>query len=79
LIWATLYRAVLEGLAFEARLTVDDLRALPGLRPIEQIRAIGATPETGSCCGSRRRSTAGRLPAPRCRVETQAQLSFFFV
>ena len=38
---ATLYRAVLEGLAFEARLTVDDLAALPGLRPIEQIRAIG--------------------------------------
>jgi xylulokinase len=38
---ATLYRAVLEGLAFEARLTIDDLGRLPGLRPIEQIRAIG--------------------------------------
>ena len=38
---AGLYRAVLEGLAFEARLTVDDLAALPGLGPIEQIRAIG--------------------------------------
>jgi xylulokinase len=38
---ATLYRAVLEGLAFEARLTVDDLLALPGRRPIAQIRAIG--------------------------------------
>jgi xylulokinase len=32
---------VLEGLAFEARLTIDDLGRLPGLRPIEQIRAIG--------------------------------------
>jgi xylulokinase len=38
---ATLYRAVLEGLAFEARLTIDDLARLPGLQPIEQIRAIG--------------------------------------
>jgi len=38
---ATLYRAVLEGLAFEARLTLDDLAALPGLQPIVQIRAIG--------------------------------------
>jgi xylulokinase len=38
---ATLYRAVLEGLAFEARLTIDDLARLPGLRPLEQIRAIG--------------------------------------
>ena len=38
---ATLYRAVLEGLAFEARLTIDDLARLPGLHPIEQIRAIG--------------------------------------
>ena len=38
---ATLYRAVLEGLAFEARLTVDDLMALPGLGRIAEIRAIG--------------------------------------
>lgn len=38
---ATLYRAVLEGLAFEARLTVDDLVALPGLQPIAKVRAIG--------------------------------------
>lgn len=38
---ATLYRAVLEGLAFEARLTVDDLVGLPGLRPITEVRAIG--------------------------------------
>jgi xylulokinase len=38
---ATLYRALLEGLAFEARLTVDDLLALPGLRRIAEIRAIG--------------------------------------
>ena len=38
---ASLYRAVLEGLAFEARQTVDDLAALPGLHPIGQIRAIG--------------------------------------
>jgi xylulokinase len=44
---ATLYRAVLEGLAFEARLTVDDLTALPGLRPIEQIRAIGGNTRNG--------------------------------
>ena len=36
-----LYRAVLEGLAFEARQTFDDLAELPGLHPIEQIRAIG--------------------------------------
>jgi xylulokinase len=38
---AALYRAVLEGLAFEARLTVDDLIALPGLHPITEVRAIG--------------------------------------
>ncbi len=38
---AALYRAVLEGLAFEARLTFDDLALLPGLHAIEQIRAIG--------------------------------------
>ena len=36
-----LYRAVLEGLAFEARLTVEDLIALPGVQPIERVRAIG--------------------------------------
>ncbi len=36
-----LYRAILEGLAFEARETVDDLAGLPGLRPIGSIRAIG--------------------------------------
>jgi xylulokinase len=38
---AALYRALLEGLAFEARLTVDDLIALPGLVPITRVRAIG--------------------------------------
>ncbi len=38
---ATLYRALLEGLAFEARQSFDDLTELPGLHPIEQIRAIG--------------------------------------
>jgi xylulokinase len=37
---ATLYRAVLEGLAFEARQTVDSLIAL-GLPAIREIRAIG--------------------------------------
>ncbi len=38
---ASLYRAVLEGLAFEARQTFDDLAALPGLHRIGRIRAIG--------------------------------------
>jgi xylulokinase len=38
---ATLYRAVLEGLAFEARQTVDSLTELPGLPRIEAVRAIG--------------------------------------
>jgi xylulokinase len=38
---ATLYRALLEGLAFEARQTVDALTALPGLPRIEAVRAIG--------------------------------------
>jgi xylulokinase len=38
---ATLYRAILEGLAFEARETVDELAALPGPQPIGCIRAIG--------------------------------------
>jgi xylulokinase len=44
---AALYRAILEGLAFEARLTVDDLGVLPGLHPIEQIRAIGGNTRNG--------------------------------
>ena len=38
---ATLYRALLEGLAFEARQTVDSLIELPGLPRIEAVRAIG--------------------------------------
>jgi len=38
---AELYRAVLEGLAFEARQTVDALTELPGIPPIRNIRAIG--------------------------------------
>jgi xylulokinase len=38
---ATLYRALLEGLAFEARQTVDALTELPGLPRIEAVRAIG--------------------------------------
>lgn len=38
---ATLFRAVLEGLAFEARQTVDALTELPGLPRIETVRAIG--------------------------------------
>ena len=38
---ATLYRALLEGLAFEARQTVDALIELPGLPRIEAVRAIG--------------------------------------
>jgi xylulokinase len=37
---ATLYRAVLEGLAFEARQTVDSLARL-GMGEIREIRAIG--------------------------------------
>jgi xylulokinase len=36
-----LYRALLEGLAFEARQTVDALTELPGLPRIETVRAIG--------------------------------------
>jgi xylulokinase len=39
---AELSRAVLEGLAFEARQTVDSLTAL-GLPPIREIRAIGGS------------------------------------
>jgi xylulokinase len=38
---ATLYRALLEGLAFEARQTVDALTELPALPRIEAVRAIG--------------------------------------
>jgi xylulokinase len=38
---ATLFRALLEGLAFEARQTVDSLTEMPGLPRIEAIRAIG--------------------------------------
>jgi xylulokinase len=38
---ATLCRALLEGLAFEARQTVDALTELPGLPRIEAVRAIG--------------------------------------
>jgi xylulokinase len=38
---ASLYRALLEGLAFEARQTVDSLTELPGLPRIESVRAIG--------------------------------------
>jgi xylulokinase len=37
----TLFRALLEGLAFEARQTVDSLTELPGLPRIEAVRAIG--------------------------------------
>ncbi len=36
-----LYRAVIEGLAFEARQTVDALTELPGIPAIRSIRAIG--------------------------------------
>ncbi|MGH6898370.1 MAG: FGGY-family carbohydrate kinase [Geminicoccaceae bacterium] len=36
-----LYRALLEGLAFEARQTVDSLIELPSLPRIEAVRAIG--------------------------------------
>jgi xylulokinase len=36
-----LYRALLEGLAFEARQSVDSLTELPGLPRIETVRAIG--------------------------------------
>jgi xylulokinase len=38
---ATLFRALLEGLAFEARQTADALTELPGLPRIEAVRAIG--------------------------------------
>ncbi len=36
-----LFRAVLEGLAMEARLSVDAISALPGAGPPEEIRVIG--------------------------------------
>src|SRR5262249_51853616 len=35
------YRAVLEGLAMQARLLVDAMAALPGITPPNEIRAIG--------------------------------------
>ncbi len=38
---AMLYRAILEGLAFEARQTLDTLIELPDLPPIRRITAIG--------------------------------------
>ena len=42
-----LYRALLEGLAFEARQTVDSLTELPGLPRIEGVRAIGGNSRNG--------------------------------
>ncbi|MGO4123581.1 L-fuculokinase [Inquilinus sp. YAF38] len=38
-----LYRAVLEGLAMQARLMVDAMAALPGITPPTEIRAIGGS------------------------------------
>jgi xylulokinase len=38
---ATLYRAILEGLAFEARQSIDALGDIAGIPRIETIRAIG--------------------------------------
>lgn len=38
---ATLYRAILEGLAFEARQSTEVLRAIDGVPAIDRIRAIG--------------------------------------
>ncbi|MGI9484874.1 MAG: FGGY-family carbohydrate kinase [Geminicoccaceae bacterium] len=38
---AALYRAVLEGLAFEARQSIDGLDGIDGIPEIEAIRAIG--------------------------------------
>ena len=38
---AALYRAILEGLAFEARQSIDALKDIDGVPPIETIRAIG--------------------------------------
>jgi xylulokinase len=38
---ADLYRAVLEGLAFESRLMADGMEGLPGAEPAREIRAIG--------------------------------------
>jgi xylulokinase len=37
----TLYRAVLEGLAMQARLMVDGMNRLPGVTPVDGIRVIG--------------------------------------
>ena len=38
---AVLYRAVLEGLAFDARLGLDTLAEIPGLPSVQGVRAIG--------------------------------------
>ncbi|HUZ65286.1 MAG TPA: FGGY family carbohydrate kinase [Acetobacteraceae bacterium] len=38
---AALYRAVLEGLAFESRLVLEGMESLPGLGPPHAIRVIG--------------------------------------
>ena len=38
---ATLYRAILEGLAFEARQSIDAIRDIDGVPEIRSIRAIG--------------------------------------
>ncbi len=38
---AALFRALLEGLAFEARLVVETMAALPGVPPLQQIRVTG--------------------------------------
>ncbi|MGH6914867.1 MAG: FGGY-family carbohydrate kinase, partial [Geminicoccales bacterium] len=38
---ATLYRALLEGLAFDARLCLDALTDIPGLPAVRRVRAIG--------------------------------------
>ncbi|MGK9233297.1 hypothetical protein KXS07_16705 [Inquilinus limosus] len=38
-----LFRAVLEGLAMQARLMVDAMAALPGITPPTEIRAIGGS------------------------------------
>ncbi len=37
----TLFRAILEGLAYDARLLLEGLSELPGVPPIGRIRAIG--------------------------------------
>jgi xylulokinase len=38
---AVLYRALLEGLAFDARMSLDALTGIPGLPSIRKVRAIG--------------------------------------